>query len=84
MYDNLCGSENNHAYYFAMLLWASILIWVATSLRPQMDRGPAGKHPPNLAEGIPGGNIIRLIRGIDFLAEAMMLVYLIYIAQIFV
>lgn len=81
MYEDLCGSENYRARDVALLFWAGIFIWVATSFRSrQLDRRTPGKDPPNLAEAIPGGNIIRLIRGIDVLAEAIMSVHLIYIA----
>ena len=81
IYSNLCGSEDNRALYVALSFWAGILIWVATSLHSRrLDRRTLGKDPPNLAEAIPGCNIIRLIRGTDFLAQAVMSVHLTYIA----
>ncbi len=81
IYNALCGSENNHALYIALLFWAGIFIWVATSLcSRQVDRRSLWKDPPNLAEAIPGCNIIRLIRGTDCLAQAVMSVHLTYIA----
>ena len=79
--NNLYSFENNHALYVALLFWAGIFIWVATSLRSrQLDRRTLGKDPPNLAEAIPGYNIIRLIRGTDFLTQAVLSVHLTYIA----
>ena len=81
MYENLCGSENYRARSVALIFFAGIFIWVATLFRSRrLDRRTPGKDPPNLAVGIPGGNIIRLIRGIHVLAEAIMSVHLIYIA----
>lgn len=81
MYDNLWGSESHFARYVALLLWAGIFIWLATSLRSrQLDQKMPRKDPPNLPAAIPGGNIIRLIRGIDILAEAIMSVHLFYIS----
>ncbi len=79
--NNLYSFENNHALYVALLFWAGIFIWVATSLRSrQLDRRSLRKDPPNLAEAIPGCNIIRLTRETDCLAQAVMSVHLTYIA----
>ena len=60
-------------HYLASLFLAGTFIWTLSTLGFQRN-GPntAKKEPPNLPTAIPGGNIIRLIRGIDVLASAIM------------
>ena len=77
MYDDLSHSESHHVRYVALLFCAGIFIWVATSIHSrQLDRRTPQKDPPNLPVAVPGGNIVRLIRGIDVLADAIMSVHL--------